>query len=81
VIPWHEDYRDVVGLATWLDDHDYFPHTRAMLRFFEKPWKWKREFELWELFRSTRLIHLRSRCVESLDDNTTAEQLKEESRV
>lgn len=78
---WYEDSSNVIGLATWLDDHSYFSDSQAVLRFFEKPWKWEREFELWDLFRSTRLIHLRSRCVESLDDNTTAEQLEEEART
>jgi len=45
-VDWHQDPANVLQLATWLNSESYFESTDAMLSFFEKPWKWGREWEL-----------------------------------
>jgi hypothetical protein len=48
---FHEVYDNVLELADWLDNTcDYFADTRAMLRYFERPCKYSKEWDLFQLW-------------------------------
>lgn len=45
--PWYEDHDEVLALARHLIDDGSLPTPAAVLAFFEKPWKWEPEYQLW----------------------------------
>ena len=47
ITKWHETYTNVFEFAEWLEDEHYWVNTSHLLRYFEKPWKWTPEYELW----------------------------------
>ena len=47
---WHEHVDNRVGLGGWLDAEGMFDGTTSVLAFFEKPWKWDREYWCWQLW-------------------------------
>ncbi len=72
---WYETPANVLGLADWLNDGGWFSTPQDALRFFEKPWKWTREFGLWRLWREADAANdekLREAAVDALDDGNTA---------
>lgn len=88
---WYETHDNLVGLAEWLDSEcSNFIDASEAIRFFEKPWKWTREYDLWTLW--TKSLSARSRgnaidttdfsqrCIDAVnDEKMTAEQLRAES--
>lgn len=63
---WYETYDNVVTLAEWLDMLCEFNETSDVIRFFEKPWKWDRE---WNLFQQwTTSIEDRNLIIERLEE-------------
>jgi hypothetical protein len=86
---WHETHDNLVGLAEWLNSECCaFRDIEDCISFFEKPWKWTREYELWQLWvkADTRepgyrgmpieMRKFRERCIEAVDDEKmTAERL------
>ena len=73
---WYESPDNVYDLAQWLDGEGYFDKTSDMLRFFEKPWKWIREFGLYQLWQKAVHPQLEELCVEAVFDNSkTAEDI------
>lgn len=81
---WYETHDNLTGLANWLH-HEccYFSDPGAMLYYFEKPWKWEREwalYQLWEKqhphFGDSKTIEFIERIIEAVDDpKMTAESL------
>ena len=72
---WYETYDNVFGLAQWLDGEGYFDKTSDMLRFFAKPWKWTREYGLYQLWQKAVHPELEAICIEAVFDTTTAEDI------
>ena len=74
---WYESPDNVYDLAQWLDGEGYFDKTSDMLRFFEKPWKWDREFGLYQLWVLAS-DELRERICAAVAVDTTAEDIQDE---
>jgi len=74
---WYETHDNLVGLAEWLNSECcYFSDAGAVIYFFEKPWKWNREYALWKLWNESKEPLFRETIVEAVfDDKITAEQL------
>lgn len=66
---WHLDRDNVQMLAEWLEGHCYWPDTRSLIAYYEKPDKWKREFGLCELAR--KHPQMDERCIEACDEMDT----------
>lgn len=45
--PWYDDYGKVLEFGAILVAADVLPDRHEVLYFFEKPWKWDREWQLW----------------------------------
>ena len=73
---WYENRDEVIGLAEWLESESCFPSIDACIRYFEKPWHWTREFELWQLWLDVTDPFLREQIVEAVDDGQNAEDFK-----
>ncbi len=51
---WHESHDNLTGLAEWLHSEcSAFKDIGDCLYFFSKPWKWEREYEIWQLRQMT----------------------------
>lgn len=75
-IKWHETHDNLVGLASWLDSECYaFPDVSNCIRFFEKPWNWDREYDLWLLWQAADSDDVRERCIVAVDESLFAEQV------
>jgi hypothetical protein len=74
---WYETHDNLTGLANWLNcECCWFSDAAAVIYYFEKPWKWTREYELWQLAQRGFCTE---RCIEAVDDpRMTAEQLEAE---
>lgn len=74
---WYDNTDDVVSLAQWLHSECcYFLDVGSVIYFFEKPWKWTREFHIWQLAQRGVCTE---RCIEAVDDpRMTADQLEAE---
>jgi hypothetical protein len=46
--PWYADHDELVHFANVLVDTDWFESPRGVVYFFEKPWKWEPQHQLWE---------------------------------
>lgn len=70
---WHDDRSNLIALAEFLDDECvYFLDTAVVIRFFEKPWKWTREWEIFQVWRDSERDEslLRQLCVEAIEDDS-----------
>jgi len=47
-LPWYADHGEVVSLASILVGLDRLSTPHDVIYFFEKPWKWDREFRIWD---------------------------------
>jgi hypothetical protein len=84
---WYETHDNLTGLAQWLNSECcYFSDASAVIYYMEKPWKWTREFHLWQLYVKSLSAQARGqaidtpeftqRCIEAVDDEkVTAESL------
>jgi hypothetical protein len=73
---WYEDHDNLTGLARWLNGEYYFQSPDGVLYFFEKPWKYGREYGLWRLYEGTKDVTIRASVLEALDDEEmTAEEV------
>jgi hypothetical protein len=45
LLPWLDDYSEVVRLGQWLVDTESFTTARELLAYFSKPWHWNDERE------------------------------------
>lgn len=43
--PWYEYQSNRNALARWLDDHSEFTNPSDVIYYFEKPWKYDREWD------------------------------------
>ncbi len=41
---WWESDENVMALGQALDDEGFFPTTKDVLYYMQKPWKWTREY-------------------------------------
>lgn len=74
---WYEDRDNLLGLAEWMDSECCFIDTSSVIRFFEKPWKWVREYELWKIWKDSQVPDVQQLCVEGLCDyDITAESVQ-----
>ena len=44
MIHWYDNQAELLNLAKYLHDQDEFSDIDAVLYFFEKPWKWEKEY-------------------------------------
>jgi hypothetical protein len=44
---WYDSHDAIVEFASILIDAEQLDTPREVLRYFEKPWKWTPEYELW----------------------------------
>lgn len=72
---WYETHDNLVGLANWLNSEcGYFSDASAAIYFFEKPWKWEREWGIWQAWQSApvmsppKMREFKERCIEAVDD-------------
>jgi len=68
---WYDNQDNVRSLAEFLDSECcYFTDTAAVIRFFDKPWKWSREWEIFEAWLKSERDEslLRQICVEAIED-------------
>lgn len=73
---WWEDRDNVTALAEWMDFECYFNDASSAIRLFEKPWKWTREFGLYQAHEATDVEELRERLVDAIhDDNLSGEEV------
>jgi len=76
---WHEVHDTRVALAEWLEGQRSFSTVANCILFFEKPWKWDREYALWRMWQvADRDSQRRERIIEALDDERSAEDLMAE---
>lgn len=66
---WHLDRDNVQMLAEWLEGHCYWPDTRSVIAYYEKLWKWLREWELCEL--AHKHPKMDQRCHEACEEVDT----------
>lgn len=81
---WHEIYDNVIGLGSWLENEVcYFSDTTRMLEYFEKPWKWTREYELYCAWSETHKDEetLRECLIEAVSDDKQTRDRFEYFRV
>ena len=45
---WYESHQTLVEFGYWLVGNAYITDILEVLYYFEKPWKWTTEHELWE---------------------------------
>lgn len=69
---WHEDHSNLIGLATWLESESLLGDASEAIAFFEKPWKWDREYHLWVLWKSSNDPDWQEHIVVSLIEEKTA---------
>ena len=75
VLQWHEVSDNVLGLATWLDGFCFFANTTDLLRYFDKPWKWQREYELYQRWSQSSDTDEREACQTAAAEETTVEAI------
>lgn len=76
---WYDDTDNCVALAYWLEEHGSFRTTADCIYFFEKPWKWDREHDLWLLWKAAEGDPKKcERVVEAVIEETSAEDLMAE---
>ena len=46
---WYDDQNDLNEFAAYLHDEGELTTAEEVLRFFEKPWKWSRDFDAYQL--------------------------------
>ncbi len=44
---WYDDHRELVQFASVLEEAGAFSNAREAIYFFEKPWKWANEWQVW----------------------------------
>lgn len=66
---WHLDRDNVQALAWWLEGHGYWPDTRSVIAYYDKPGNWPREWELCELAR--KHPEMDQRCIEACEEVDT----------
>ena len=75
---WHGDYDNVLALANWLDDESCFESATDAIYFFEKPWKWSREWELYQAHESTADPKLKRLLVVAVEEWDEADAVIDE---
>lgn len=73
---WYDNYSDLASFTGWLNSHAYFTDVDTLVYLIEKPWKWSREYELFQLWNGLDSGELtkRERVIEALDENSTTYQ-------
>ena len=74
-LEWHEHRHNVLGLASWLDGFFYFASPTELLRYFEEPWKWQREYDLYHRWLHTTDTQEREACAQAAIEETTVEAI------
>ena len=75
---WHLDRDNIRQLMEWLADECGYTESKDIIQVIEKPWKWKREWALCELYYKhshSSDVHSRDiteRCIEAVADGTDA---------
>ena len=74
-----ETFDNVLGLASWLDSEICaFAKTSDVIYFFEKPWKWTREYGTWQLWCAADSDEMREFIVNGEIEQKDAETIKAE---
>lgn len=76
---WFDTFDNVLGLALWLDFSEIsaFQDSRDVIYFFEKPWKWDREYHIWQLWNKADTDEQREFIVEGEMNEDTAAAIQE----
>ncbi len=80
---WYNDPKNVLELAMWLEGEcNAFSSPAAVVRFFEKPWKWAYEFAMFQFHQDDEYWKgrevFRGHAIDALIEEMSIEQVKAE---
>lgn len=73
---WHESHDNLCGLARWMESEDLWLNTGELVYFLEKPWKWTREFELWQLWQTQADVDRQQEIVVAVIEEVSASTIQ-----
>ena len=76
---WYESHNELIGLALWLESKTKaFTDVLDVLQFFHKPWKWQREYDLWQWWTEEDSEEICEQIVTAVIEGKTVPQLVNE---